>query len=79
MKQIFKLKGITSQDKQYNNGWDDGFRKGANAALKESTKVYTKLINKEIGTIHSAEEAEGLKKAIKIIEEYNGRITTNRG
>lgn len=66
---LFKRKSINYYDVGHSHGWQEGFDIGTTAALKESKKVFIKLLQKELrdGNI---DYKEGIARAIQLIKEH---------
>lgn len=53
----------------YNDGWNNGYEVGADAALTEAKKVFIKILEKELRN-QDIDYADGIEKSIQIIKDH---------
>jgi flagellar biosynthesis/type III secretory pathway protein FliH len=66
---LLRRKTINYYDKGHSDGWQEGFDTGTSAALKESKKVFIKVLQKELAT-GNIDYKHGIEKAIQLIKEH---------
>lgn len=66
---LLRRKTINYYDKGHSDGWQEGFDTGSSSALKESKKVFIKLLQKELAN-GNIEYEDGIERAIQLIKEH---------